>query len=263
MVLGFAFIGLSLYYFSYRYNLLFVIQPKIDTKGQAYTLALQHLLTGVYIAELSLLGLFSLRRATGPSIILAILFIATILYNALLNKYLAPLESFLPADLAALSERDGDESAPLLSSAEEGRAQPASHIQRLGQQAHVPPSVARHVVDPVARFFEPRFSASYQAMRSWLQDGDGDGAFDSAEDVPEYEEDQLRKAYLNPALTSQTPLVWLARDPMGVSGREVEENEQIGLKASDQGAWLDEKGRVKWAVDTFADVPVWKQGVKY
>ncbi|XXH01459.1 hypothetical protein Hte_007819 [Hypoxylon texense] len=261
LVLGFAFIGLSLYYFSYRYNLLFVIQPKIDTKGQAYTLALQHLLTGVYIAELSLLGLFSLLRATGPSIILAILFIVTILYNALLNKYLAPLESFLPADLAALSERDGDESAPLLSSAEEGRAQPVSHIQRLGQQAHVPPSVAHHVVDPIARFFEPRFSASYQAMRAWLQEGDD--AFDSAEDIPEYEEEQLKKAYLNPALTSATPLIWLARDPMGVSGREVEENGKMGLKASDQGAWLDEKGRVKWAVEKFAEVPVWKQGVKY
>ncbi|KAI1770236.1 DUF221-domain-containing protein [Hypoxylon cercidicola] len=257
LVLGFAFIGLSLYYFSYRYNLLFVIQPKIDTKGQAYTLALQQLLTGVYIAELSLIGLFGLRRATGPSIIAGVLFIVTILYNVLLNKYLAPLESFLPADLAALSGRDGDESTPLLSSAEEGHV---SHIQRLGQEAHVPPGVAKHVVDPVARFFEPRFSASYQAMRTWLRDGDD--AFDS-EDIPEYSEEQLRTAYLNPALTSQTPLVWLARDPMGVSGKEIEENEALGLKASDQGAWLDEKGRVKWATEKIAEVPVWTQGVKY
>ncbi|KAI1768486.1 DUF221-domain-containing protein [Hypoxylon sp. FL1150] len=260
LVMGFALIGLSLYYFSYRYNLLFVIQPKIDTKGQAYTLALQQLLTGVYIAELSLLGLFGLRRATGPSILAAVLFLVTVLYNALLNKYLSPLENFLPADLAALSEREDDESAPLLS-AEEGRAQPQSHIQRLGQQAHVPPSVAQHVVDPIARFFEPRFSASYQAMREWLQDGND--AFDNAEDIPEYSDDQIKKAYLNPALTSQTPLIWLAKDPMGVSSREVEENEGLGLKATDQGAWLDEKGRVKWAVDKFADVPVWKQGVKY
>lgn len=259
--MGFALIGLSLYYFSYRYNLLFVIQPKIDTKGQAYTLALQQLLTGVYIAELSLLGLFSLRQAMGPSILAALLFIVTVLYNVLLNKYLVPLENFLPADLAALSEREDDESAPLLSSAEEGRAQPASHIQRLGQQAHVPPAVARHVVDPLARFFEPRFSASYQAMRAWLQEGDD--AFDNEEDIPEYSEDQIEKAYLNPALTSQTPLIWLAQDPMGVSSHEVEENEGLGLKATDQGAWLDERGRVKWAHEKFDDVPVWKQGVKY
>ncbi|KAL7619550.1 phosphate metabolism protein 7 [Parahypoxylon ruwenzoriense] len=259
LVLGFAAIGLSLYYFSYRYNLLFVIQPKVDTKGRAYTLALQHLLTGVYIAELSLIGLFGLRRATGPSIITAVLFIATAIYNALMNKYLDPLENFLPADLTTLSENNG-ESAPLLSSIEEGREQTTSHIQRLGQHAHVPPSIAQRVLDPLARFFEPQVFASYQAMRSWLRDG---GEYDNEEDIPAYTEEQLKKAYLNPALTSPTPLIWLARDQMGVSRNEVAENEQNGLKASDQGAWLDEKGRVKWSVDDFGKVPIWKQDVKF
>ncbi|KAI1453716.1 DUF221-domain-containing protein [Annulohypoxylon moriforme] len=259
LVLGFAAIGLSLYYFSYRYNLLFVIQPKIDTKGQAYTLALEHLLTGVYISELSLLGLFGLRKATGPSIIITILFILTILYNMLMNKYLAPLEKFLPADLASLSERD-DESTPLLSSAEEGQAQTNSHIQRLGQRARVPPTIAQRVLDPIARFFEPQVFASHQAMRAWLQEGD---PYNNEEDVPVYTEEQLEKAYLNPALTSPTPVIWVARDPMGVSRNEVTENEQRGLKASDQGAWLDENGRLKWSTQDFGEVPIWKKGVKY
>ncbi|KAI1139198.1 DUF221-domain-containing protein [Hypoxylon sp. FL0543] len=259
LVPGFAAIGLTLYYFSYRYNLLFVIQPKIDTKGQAYTLALQHLLTGVYIAELSLLGLFSLRRATGPSVVIAILFILTILYNTLMNKYLAPLEQFLPADLNTLTEREG-ESEPLLSSAEEGRAQTTSHIQRLGQRAHVPQTIAQHVLDPIARFFEPQVFASYQAMRDWLKDGD---SYDNEEDVPEYTEEQLRKAYLNPALTSSTPLIWIARDSMRVSEKEISENEQCGLKATDQGAWLDEKGRLRLNVHNFGEVPIWKQDVTY
>ncbi|KAI1377913.1 DUF221-domain-containing protein [Hypoxylon crocopeplum] len=259
LVLGFAAIGLSLYYFSYRYNLLFVIQPKIDTKGKAYTLALEHLLTGVYIAELSLLGLFSLRTATGPSVIMAILLVLTVLYNVLMNKYLSPLEQFLPADLISTSE-GGGESTPLLSSAEEGRSQLTSHIQRLGQQAHLPRTFVDHVLEPIGRFFEPQVFASYQAMRSWLQDG---GDFESEEDVPEYTEEQVQKAYLNPALTSPTPLIWLAKDPMGVSKNEIAENEQHGLKTSDQGAWLDEKGRVKWSVQDFGDVPIWKQGPRY
>ncbi|KAI1653440.1 DUF221-domain-containing protein [Daldinia decipiens] len=258
LVLGFAAAGLALYYFSYRYNLLFVIQPKIDTKGQAYTLALQHLLTGVYIAELSLLGLFSLRRATGPSIITGVLFIATILYNILTNRYLAPLEQFLPADLATLTERD-DESTPLLSSAEEGQAHSTSRIQHLGQQAKVPKPIAQRIIDPIAHFFEPQVFASHQAMKSWLQDGD---LFDD-EDVQEYTEEQLQKAYLNPALTSPTPLIWIARDPMGVSQNEIAENEKNGLKASDQGAWLDEKGKLRWSVKEFQEVPIWKRGVTY
>ncbi|KAI1439734.1 DUF221-domain-containing protein [Annulohypoxylon stygium] len=259
LVLGFAAAGLSLYYFSYRYNLLFVIQPKVDTKGQAYTLALEHLLTGVYISELSLLGLFGLRKATGPSIIIAILFIVTILYNMLMNRYLAPLEKFLPTDLASLSE-DDDESTPLLSSAEEGQTQTNSHIQRLGQRAHVPPTVAQHVVDPIARFFEPQVFASHQAMRAWLQEGDSSN---NEEDVPAYTGEQLKKAYLNPALTSPTPVIWIARDSIGVSRNEITEIEQSGLKASDQGAWLDEKGKLKLSTEDFGEVPIWKQGVIY
>ncbi|KAI1097971.1 DUF221-domain-containing protein [Jackrogersella minutella] len=259
LVLGFAAIGLSLYYFSYRYNLLFVIQPKIDTKGQAYTLALEHLLTGVYIAELSLLGLFSLRKATGPSILIGLLFVLTVLYNVLTNKYLVPLERLLPTDLATQSE-GANESTPLLSSAEEGHAQPTSHIQHLGQQAHVPQTVAHRILEPLARFFEPQVFTSYQAMRSWLQDED---SYDIDEDVPEYTEEQLQKAYLNPVLTSPTPLIWIAKDPMGVSQNEVSENEQHGLKASDQGAWLDRKGKLQWSVREFGEIPIWKQGVIY
>lgn len=236
-----------------------MIQPKVDTKGQAYTLALEHLLTGVYISELSLLGLFGLRKATGPSIIIAILFIVTILYNMLMNRYLAPLEKFLPTDLASLSE-DDDESTPLLSSAEEGQTQTNSHIQRLGQRAHVPPTVAQHVVDPIARFFEPQVFASHQAMRAWLQEGDSSN---NEEDVPAYTGEQLKKAYLNPALTSPTPVIWIARDSIGVSRNEITEIEQSGLKASDQGAWLDEKGKLKLSTEDFGEVPIWKQGVIY
>jgi hypothetical protein len=231
--------------------LLFTVQPKIDTKGQAYTMALQQLLTGVYIAELSLIGLFGLRKATGPSIMIAILFILTIIYNTTINRYLKPLEEFLPADLAMESE-DDSEQAPLLSSAEQGEA--PSHIHRLGQHVNMPDQV----LDPIARFFQPHIFASHKAMRAWLRDGDFD-----EDDVPEYSEEDLKKAYLNPALTSSTPLIWLPRDEMGVSKVEVSENEHLDLKASDEGAWVDEKGTVKWNEQDFGEVPIFKKGVKW
>ncbi|KAI1338891.1 DUF221-domain-containing protein [Xylariaceae sp. FL0016] len=258
LVLGFAAAGLALYYFSYRYNLLYVIQPKIDTKGQAYTLALQHLLTGVYIAELALIGIFSLSKATGPSVIVAVLFLVTILYNILTNKYLEPLEKFMPSELVAASA-GGTETTPLLSSAEEGQVH--SRIQRLGEHTHVPSHVAQHVVDPTARFFEPNVFANFEAMKSWVRDGDH---YDIEEDeTPTYKEEELKRAYLNPALTSSTPVVWLAADKLGATANEVKENNDTGLKATDEGAWLDENGKVSWIEDDFSKVPVWKRGIKY
>jgi hypothetical protein len=227
-----------------------VIQTKIDTKGQCYTRALQQLLTGVYVAELCLIGLFGIHKATGPSIMTAILLAVTIIYNITMNYQLGPLEKYLPADLQAADEETED--TPLLSAAEEGAASP-SRVQRVGEELHVP----RQVVDPVARFFEPRIFASHKAMTVWLADDGGTG-----DEVPEYSEDDIKNAYTNPAFTSQTPKVWLPKDDMGVSKKEIDENEAACISATDQGAWLDGK-RVKWDEDDYGNVPLFKVPVKY
>lgn len=250
LVLGFAAIGLFLYYLSYRYNLLFVIQTKIDSKGQFYTRALQQLLTGVYIAELCLIGLFSARKATGPSILTAILFLGTVVYNYTMNRHLGPLETFLPADL---QNEDDDEDTPLLTAAEEGAAT-ESRVQRIGQEIRIP----KQVIEPLASFFEPHIFASHKVMRAWLA-----SSHDDEEDPPQYSDEELRTAYLNPVFTSKTPKVWLARDEMGVSKREVRENEAAGIPATDEGAWLDEKNRVRWDEEGFRNVPIFKVPVKY
>ncbi|KAI0441374.1 hypothetical protein F4803DRAFT_523573 [Xylaria telfairii] len=251
LVLGFAAAGLSLYYLSYRYNLFFAIQPKIDTKGQAYTLALQHLLTGVYIGELVLIGFFGLRKAKGPSIMTGILFIITIVYNVLMNKYMSPLEKFLPADLVS-SEEAHDETTPLLSGVEEGRGV---------QSALVPSPVAEHVIKPTARFFDPRAFTSYNYMKSWIRDEEDYGM--EEHEVPEYTEEELERAYLHPVLTSQTPVIWIPHDPMDASRNEIQESEECGLKATDEGAWLDERRIVHWDVLDFEKVPVWKKATRY
>ncbi|KAL5119525.1 hypothetical protein ACEQ8H_002590 [Pleosporales sp. CAS-2024a] len=256
LVLGFAAIGLALFYYSYRYQLLYTNQPKVDTKGHCYTLALQQMLTGIYIAELCLFGLFTLRNATGPSIMIAILFVATIIFNYTTNRYFGPLEQFLPADFAL--EFGNDEQAPLLSAAEEGEADALrnteANVERLTNRARI----AKKVVTPVAQFLQPQIYASHTAMKEWLLDGDFD-----AEDAPKYSEDELKKAYLNPVYTSKTPLVWLARDSMGTSKNEHQENESAGIKCSDQGAWIDENGKLKWSTDDFEEVPIFKEGKKW
>lgn len=252
LVLGFAAVGLAFFYFSYRYMLLFTVNPKIDTKGHCYTIALQQILTGVYIAELCLLGLFSLRQATGPAIIIGVLFLATILFNATTNKYFDPLEKFLPADLTAEEEGEG---APLLSDrdAEEGQAE--SHIHRIVERTPLPPKY----LSPLARFFDPQRYASHRAMRAWLRES---SEWDE-DDVPTYTDEQLRKAYLDPAFTSSTPIVWVPRDEGGASKNIVEELEKAEVEASDEGAWVDEKGQLKWSVDDFGKIPIFKEGVRW
>jgi len=95
-------------------------------------------------------------------------------------------------------------------------------------------------------------------MKAWLA-----SSHDDEEDPPQYSDEELRTAYLNPVFTSKTPKVWLARDEMGVSKQEVRENEAMGIPATDEGAWLDEKNRVRWDEEGFRNVPIFKVPVKY
>ncbi|ORY63526.1 uncharacterized protein BCR38DRAFT_437063 [Pseudomassariella vexata] len=254
LVLGFATIGLSLFYLSYLHNFLFVVQPKLETKGKCYTRALQQILSGVYVGELSLIGLFSLRRATGPSIMTAVLFFGTIAYNVVMNRYLGPLEDHLPDDLMTAEEVEEEE--PLLA-AEEGeaveRAHDQSQVQRLGQRLHAP----QQVIDPIARFFEPHIYASHKVMKAFL----ASHAFDL--EPPEYSEEELRTAYMNPSLTSKTPTIWLPKDEAGLSKKEVEDNSAAGIKSTDERAWLDKKSRVVFDRDSLRELPVWKKSAEY
>jgi hypothetical protein len=250
LVLGFATIGIFLYYLSYRYNLLFVVQTKVDTKGESYTRALQHLLTGVYLSELCLIGLFSLAKAPGPSLLMAILVVITILYHLTMNRHLSPLEQYLPSDLQA-----EDEERPLLdaeqgSSPEDGDTLPESVIEQIGRGR-----VPAQVLEPVAQFLEPEVFASHQALKSWFQDAE--------EEPPEYSDEEIRTAYLNPALTSKAPKLWLVRDETGISKHEITENEAAGIPSTDEGAFLDEKNNIVWPVDDLTKAPIFKMPVRY
>lgn len=187
---------------------------------------------------------------------LVVLLFATAIFNYITNRYFAPLEQYLPADLALDSE-DGEQ-APLLSSAEEGESEALEHaesrIDRVSERTRVPSKY----VSPVARFLQPHVFGSYTALKAWLRDGDFD-----KDDEPQYSEEDLKKAYLNPAFTSKTPVVWLAKDSIGASKHEISENEKTGLKATDQGAWITGDGKLKWSVDNFEEVPVFKKAIKW
>lgn len=255
LVLGFAAVGLSLFYFSYRYTLLFMVVPKIETRGRCYTRALQQILAGLYIGELCLIGLFGLRKAKGPSIILVALFFATVAYHVLTNRYLNPLEDHFPDEILSADDEDGEQS-PLLAAAEEGQAgeDERSRVQRLGRGAHLP----QRVVSPLSRFLEPHVYASHKAMRVFL-------ARTAAETdtPPSYSEEDIEKAYQNPSLTSKMPVMWLPRDNYGLSQKEVESLTKDGLVAVDEGAWVNEKGKVDFEKRDLRSLPAWKAGKAY
>jgi hypothetical protein len=101
VVLGVAAIGLFLVYISYRWNLLYVYSSELDTRGLHYPRALTQTLTGVYLAEICLIGLFGVQGGYGPMVMTFGLLLFTALFNMSLNDALGPLIFNLPRTVAA------------------------------------------------------------------------------------------------------------------------------------------------------------------
>ncbi|EMC91447.1 hypothetical protein BAUCODRAFT_57233, partial [Baudoinia panamericana UAMH 10762] len=248
LVLGFAAIGILFYYLSYRYNMLYVIQTKIDTKGESYNRALRQIPTGIYLAELCLIGLMGARKAGAQSALMIVLLVLTAIINLLLDRMLRPLELYLGVDIWQEQE------VPLL--AQEDDIDPndqealhgASHARRLGLK--VLPNPAPRVLSD---FFDSIISAGREKVKAWLSDPSLARA-DEAQHITEADMDSL---YLAPAFTSKTPKLWIARDSLGVSKQEIELNDEAGIPMTDEAAEIDSDGKLHWDHD-FKHVPVFK-----
>jgi hypothetical protein len=104
IILGFAFIGFIIIYTTYRYNILYVYSSELDTRGLHYPRALKQTLTGIYLAEICMVGLFGLRQAFGPLVMMLVLLVFTFLMNMSLSDALSPLLFNLPRTLAIEEE---------------------------------------------------------------------------------------------------------------------------------------------------------------
>ncbi|KAK4450859.1 hypothetical protein QBC34DRAFT_60151 [Podospora aff. communis PSN243] len=104
LVLLFAGLGMWFLSYTYRYNIIYVYDSDLDTLGLFYPRALMQLMFGLYVAEICLVGLFALKSAVGPMLLMLIFFIFTALVHISLNEAVTPLLFNLPRTLAL--ERD-------------------------------------------------------------------------------------------------------------------------------------------------------------
>jgi hypothetical protein len=116
LILVFAGLGMFFISYIYRYGLVYEYDSRFDTKGLFYPRALMQLLTGLYIAEICLIGLFALKTAIGPLLLMVVFLVFTYLVHISLDHAVTPLLYNLPRTLAlekdngpiAEDERPGD-----------------------------------------------------------------------------------------------------------------------------------------------------------
>jgi hypothetical protein len=140
-------ITFSLFWFTYRYQMIYVSYAKAETNGLIFPKAVNQLFTGIYFLELCLIGLFFLqsRESCLPhAIIMIVTFGFTVLYQYVLNRAFGPLFNYLPitfedeavqrdeefqrAQMARWSKEEGGEHSSLL--AEEIANRTAEELRR-------------------------------------------------------------------------------------------------------------------------------------
>ncbi|KAI9649552.1 phosphate metabolism protein 7 [Ciborinia camelliae] len=250
LVMGFATIGMGLFYLAYRYNVLFVTDTQIDTKGLIYPRALQQLMTGVYLSELCLIGLFAIGKAWGPLILMIIFLVFTVLYHVSLNAAMDPLLHTLPRTLEAEEEsirgelEAGVSGSPTVSHEKQNEKNGPTEIA----------PVSKPQGGIFAKFFKPHVHCDYAAMRALMPHS-------SIDPDNLYDEVTARNAYYPPSVVSEAPLLWIPRDDAGISTQEVAHTSKI-IPITDEGCTLDEKNKLVWDVEG-ARPPLWQPKVFY
>jgi len=222
LILGFSCLGISLFYLAYKHNLLFVYDNSIDTKGMVYPRALYQTLTGVYLAEICMIGLFAIGTAPGPLILSIILLVGTVLYQIALTNAFGPMLEPLPRNLqiadnnpVTTGDSNGGEKSAATSEAVEGA-----------------PKVSKF-----KKFFQPHIYSNYLSARALIPQHETEYT---------YSPEDRENAYAHPALSATEPALWLAKDEAGVSAEEIEGCKAFDIVASDEFAWVDEKSKVQW-----------------
>lgn len=247
MVLGFASIGLFLLYLAYRYNLLFVFNATIDTKGLVYPRALQQTTTGAYLGMIVLIGLFGVNKAVGPLILMVLFLILVIAFHVTLNSAIGPLLIYLPKSLQA-----EEESLLALEDGNTGGAQAASKVDDVsGAGKEIPPAPHKKP-NAIVKWLKPHVYTDYQTLRRLVPRSFAEISYD-----PETERD----AYYHPAIASPTPLLWIPRDDMGISRQECQHSSKV-IPMTDEGASLDEKNNIVWDQES-GRPPVYKEKIYY
>lgn len=256
IVMIFATIGFSLLSFAYSYNLLFVSSESIDTHGLVYPRALYQTMTGVYLAEICLIGLFALKAAIGPLILMIIFLIFTVLFHVTLSEAVDPLLRFLPKSLQSVEERlltteYGDpntaaEDGPLFSTADDVTKN-TGESSATGAVAKITAPLKK--VGFLAKFLHPEKYTDYLELRKLIP----------REGIPEisYTPEEEQNAFYHPALRSIPPVLWFPRDTGGVSAQECEHTGRV-IECSDNGAVIDEVTGKMRREDENSAPPSWK-----
>jgi hypothetical protein len=257
-------LGIGLFYLAYRYNVLFVTDTAINTNGLIYPRALKQLFAGIYLAEISMVGLFAVSVAIGPLVLMIVFLVFTILFHISLSSALDPLLYTLPRTLQIEEESFNTdlEGADGVDNGQEAVQEKSNNgsgkLKKLNTLKKAMPGGDDNLVERrgnlFMRFLKPWYFADYVTLRQLVP----------RHEIPLeelYPGEVDNDAYYPPAVTNVTPLLWIPEDPAGVSKEEIAHTSKV-IPITDEGCSLDEKNKLVWDAEG-ARPPIWDEKIYY
>lgn len=247
--MGFAAVGFGLIYLAVRYNSFYVLTNNVDTKGAAYAKALQQLMVGVYLGEVCLAGLFGIAEAWVQLALMVFFIFCTALYHAFMRHAFKPMEMYLPKTF------ESDQVSLFTTTDHKSYDYQKSGVSPTEFEAYQTSKWGAMKANWFAKIWDPRKFKSHSRVQAMVPDYP----------PPQYTAEEEALAYYDPALTSPVPRLWIVRDTMGISQREVKDSSEV-VEISDSFATFNEKGKVVWEYENqgrLEDVPIWEKRVDY
>jgi len=100
LIILFVITTFSLFYLTYLHNFLYVYEFTTDTGGLSFPKAIYQTMTGIYFAEICLIGLFFITSgARAQGIVMVVVLVLTVLFQIKLASSFDPLITYLPIDV--------------------------------------------------------------------------------------------------------------------------------------------------------------------
>ena len=286
-MLVFVSITFCLFWVAYRHNYYYVQRNKIDTHGLLFNNAISQLFAGIYILEISLIGLFFLVRNTqdkvacnSQAIIMIVVLILTATFHFTMEQHLRPLYEFLPVSLEdsavdaeqrrslLLSEkansptRSEDQTSPTTTEPTAAHPEAMPDVDTASNARYTLARIKKKTASRVARIQaslpEPIDKSRRRQVADQLAAAIAGYPDELTDLTVEEREAELKAAFQDPVTREPAPVIWLPQDAAGCSNDAVRQVKGYGnlLQYSNDGAYLTKTGKcevVQPAPDVRAD----------
>ncbi|OZJ05434.1 hypothetical protein BZG36_01612 [Bifiguratus adelaidae] len=270
LILPFTFLYFVVLYIVYCYLFLYVYDNTIETGGAAYPKVLRYMFIGIIIHEITLIGLFFLKGATGEGVLEIILLVATCFMMLFMDNSYLDHTKRLPIDLADAEEGDYNAEhrrSNATTTADEEQsdkvmAKPIEHPKTPSDLEAQTQGAGRPDVQFDGK--RPGYGngsaekslgdmGATEANGPNFYDIDTSAADDTRGDRPHiaHDRDDPNLAYSSTALKANQPCVWLPQDAFGIARKEVDTLNSEGIIASCHGveAFNKKPGKASVRID--------------